>query len=110
MIQPKYWLSIFVCLLTFNCVFAQKKGLTNTSKSSFAKFKSLDLGDVTFTKGFLAGRFEVCKNTMIPTLWNRYNDTISCNAFHNFEVAAGLAKGKFKGPSFHDGDFYKTLE
>jgi DUF1680 family protein len=25
-------------------------------------------------------------------------------------IAAGLDTGKFRGPSFHDGDFYKTLE
>ncbi len=28
----------------------------------------------------------------------------------NFRVAAGLDTGSFRGPSFHDGDFYKTLE
>lgn len=89
---------------------AQNKGLTNTNKSNFAKLKSVDLGSVSWTTGFWANRFDVCKNTMVPTLWNRYNDTVSCHAFHNFEVAAGLAKGRFRGPSFHDGDFYKTLE
>jgi DUF1680 family protein len=33
-----------------------------------------------------------------------------CYSFQNFRVAAGLDTGKFRGPSFHDGDFYKTLE
>ena len=32
------------------------------------------------------------------------------HSFKNFEVAAGLDTGRFRGPSFHDGDFYKTLE
>jgi DUF1680 family protein len=33
-----------------------------------------------------------------------------CFSFQNFRVAAGLDTGRFRGPSFHDGDFYKTLE
>lgn len=99
------------CLgLISQTLFSQTKGLTNTQNSKYAKLQSVDIGSVSWTKGFWADRFEVCKNTMVPTLWNRYNDTISCHAFHNFEVAAGLAKGRFRGPSFHDGDFYKTLE
>ena len=32
------------------------------------------------------------------------------HSFRNFEIAAGLETGNFKGPSFHDGDFYKTFE
>ena len=99
------------CLSLFtHSLFSQTKGLTNTQSSKYAKLQSVDIGAVSWTKGFWADRFEVCKKTMVPTLWNRYNDTITCHAFHNFEVAAGLAKGRFRGPSFHDGDFYKTLE
>src|SRR6185436_6407249 len=30
--------------------------------------------------------------------------------FQNFRIAAGIDTGRFRGPSFHDGDFYKTLE
>ena len=33
-----------------------------------------------------------------------------CYSFQNFRIAAGLDTGRFRGPSFHDGDFYKTLE
>lgn len=43
-------------------------------------------------------------------MWDLYhNDEIS-HAYKNFEIAAGLSKGTFKGPSFHDGDFYKIFE
>lgn len=103
-------LVLFCWMATSLSMVAQTAGLTNTSKTGYAKLKSVNMGEVTWTSGFWANRFEVCKNTMVPTLWNRYTDTVTCNAFHNFEVAASLAKGRFRGPSFHDGDFYKTLE
>ncbi|SHN13714.1 hypothetical protein SAMN05216311_105410 [Chitinophaga sp. CF418] len=87
-----------------------QKGLLNTSSSPYARLHSVDMGSVQFTKGFWAERFEVCKNTMVPHLWNTYHDAELCHSFKNFEIAAGLDTGSFKGPSFHDGDFYKTLE
>ncbi|NCU02717.1 MAG: glycoside hydrolase family 127 protein, partial [Chitinophagaceae bacterium] len=39
-----------------------------------------------------------------------YTSKDICYSFQNFRVAAGLDTGRFRGPSFHDGDFYKTLE
>ncbi len=105
----KLWLLLLFLWPSYQII-AQNKGITNTSKSSYSLLNSVDLGDVQFTKGFMADRFEVCKNTMVPSLWNRYNDTSTCFAFQNFEIAAGLKSGRFIGPSFHDGDFYKTME
>src|SRR5262245_66362714 len=29
---------------------------------------------------------------------------------HNFRIAAGLEKGRHRGPPWNDGDFYKWLE
>jgi DUF1680 family protein len=68
------------------------------------------MGDVQWTKGFWAERFAVCKDSMVPNLWRIYNDEKISHAFKNFEIAAGLDTGSHQGPSFHDGDFYKTLE
>jgi len=45
-----------------------------------------------------------------PQLWATYTSDTICYSFENFKIAAGLDTGKFRGPSFHDGDFYKTLE
>lgn len=104
------YLCVGLCMLAIKPLLAQDKALTNTQKSKFSLLKSVDIGSVAWTKGFWANRFEVCQKTMVPTLWERYTDTVACHAFHNFEVAAGLKKGRFRGPSFHDGDFYKTLE
>lgn len=91
-------------------VVGQNKALVNTSESSFAKLHGTDLDAVTWTQGFWADRFKVCREMMVPNMWKVYTDPELSHAFRNFEIAAGLAEGNFKGPSFHDGDFYKTFE
>ncbi|MCY1722051.1 glycoside hydrolase family 127 protein [Prolixibacteraceae bacterium Z1-6] len=89
---------------------AQEKGLTNNSKSPFIKLKSVNIGDVNWTSGFWAERFEVCKTSMVPHMMGCYLDEDVSHAFKNFEIAAGLDEGEHVGPPFHDGDFYKMLE
>ncbi|GAB3917596.1 glycoside hydrolase family 127 protein [Mucilaginibacter boryungensis] len=89
---------------------AQTKALTNTSASPYARLSSVDMGNVTWTKGFWADRFKVCRDTMIPNLWKIYTDPKISHAFKNFEIAAGLDTGSHEGPPFHDGDFYKLME
>ncbi|WP_076380232.1 aceric acid hydrolase [Filimonas lacunae] len=89
---------------------AQQHSLVNTSASPYASRTSVDMGSVQWTSGFWAERFAVCRDSMVPHLWHTYNDAELCHSFKNFEIAAGLDTGSFKGPSFHDGDFYKTLE
>jgi uncharacterized protein len=101
---------VIVALLTPETMFAQTKGITNTVKSSFAKLQSIDMGAVQWTNGFWAERMKVCNDSMVPHLWATYTDKKISHSFNNFEIAAGLDTGNFKGPSFHDGDFYKTLE
>ncbi len=89
---------------------AQQKAITNTAESPFAVQKSVDMGDVSWTKGFWAERTSTCYERMVPNLWDVYTDAAISHAYRNFEIAAGLQQGEHKGPSFHDGDFYKTLE
>lgn len=89
---------------------AQDKSLVNTSNSPYAKLHSINLSDVTWTNGFWADRFKVATETMVPNMWAIYNDPKISHAFKNFEIAAGLDTGSHAGPSFHDGDYYKTLE
>jgi DUF1680 family protein len=96
------WLSV--------SLIAQQSSLTNTSQSKFAKLRSIDMGSVQWTKGFWAERFQVCRDSMVPNIWRIYTDANISHAFKNFEIAAGLDTGSHKGPSFHDGDFYKTFE
>lgn len=89
---------------------AQEKAITNTGKSPFAVQKAVNMGDVSWTTGFWAERTEVCYERMVPHLWDVYTSADISHAYRNFEIAAGLEEGEHKGPSFHDGDFYKTLE
>lgn len=89
---------------------AQSQALVNTSGSKYARLYAPGLNEVQWTTGFWAERFAVCRDSMVPHLWNTYMDAHISHAFKNFEIAAGLDTGSHKGPSFHDGDFYKTLE
>ncbi|MEE4260696.1 MAG: beta-L-arabinofuranosidase domain-containing protein, partial [Bacteroidales bacterium] len=97
-------------LVVFANIFAQEKALTNTANSPFAKLKSINIGDVKWTDGFWAERFEVCKNSMVPHMMGCYLDDEISHAYRNFKIAAGLDTGSHVGPPFHDGDFYKMLE
>src|SRR6187402_514840 len=105
--KRKIFIGLFV-LLTINI--SAQNGLVNTSQSSYAKLNSVGMSDVQWTKGFWAERFAVCRDAMVPQLWNIYTSDTICYSFKNFKVAAGIDTGRFRGPSFHDGDFYKTLE
>jgi DUF1680 family protein len=105
----KKMLLLFLCACIVFVSFAQS-GLTNTSKSNHAVMTSVGLSDVHWTSGFWAERFAVCRDSMVPHLWATYTSKDMCYSFQNFRIAAGLDTGRFRGPSFHDGDFYKTLE
>ena len=99
-------------IISFVILFANKlnsqNGLVNTNASPHAKLSSVGLSDVQWTKGFWAERFDVCRDAMVPSLWQTYTSKDICYSFQNFRIAAGLDTGRFRGPSFHDGDFYKT--
>src|SRR5258707_359791 len=97
-------------VLVIRKVNAQDKALVNTGKSAYAKLSSVNMGNVTWTNGFWADRFKVCRDTMIPNLWRTYTDPKISHAYRNFEIAAGLDTGSHEGPPFHDGDFYKLFE
>lgn len=90
--------------------FAQEKSLVNTSNSPYAKLAPLNVSDVSWTSGFWAERFKVCKESMVPHMMGMYMDDSISHGFANFEIAAGLKDGEHIGPPFHDGDFYKILE
>ncbi|HEY1114328.1 MAG TPA: beta-L-arabinofuranosidase domain-containing protein, partial [Chitinophagaceae bacterium] len=109
--KPKVWFLLFLAaVIQVERGSAQDKALVNNSGSVYAVVKNIDMDDVLWTDGFWGERFKVCKESMVPNLWRIYNDPAVSHAFRNFEIAAGLDTGEHKGPSFHDGDFYKTLE
>ncbi len=108
-IKFKSIVTAVVCAVAAMNATAQNS-LVNTDNSKYAKLSSVGMSDVKWTKGFWAERFAVCRDSMVPHLWATYTSKDFCFAFQNFKVAAGLDTGRFRGPSFHDGDFYKTLE
>ncbi|MFC1633997.1 glycoside hydrolase family 127 protein [Planctomycetota bacterium] len=103
-----------VCVLVVSTCLAGNVGvgggITNTAASPHAKLRSVDIGDVRWTDGFWAERFDVCRKTMIPNMWRLLEDPQISHAYDNFQVAAGLKQGRHRGPKWHDGDFYKWLE
>lgn len=97
-------------ILFSTTIIAQNKGLVANSESPYSKLQSVGLQDVKWTNGFWKEQFDVETKNTLPYMWNLYHNDSITHAYKNFEIAAGLMKGKFSGPSFHDGDFYKVFE
>jgi DUF1680 family protein len=85
-------------------------GLTDTSASAHATMRSVGLGDVHWTRGFWAERFETCRKGSIPHLWQVLSGTKYSQFYHNFRIAAGQEEGRHRGPAFNDADVYRWLE
>lgn len=112
---PRRHLRFFAFLAFFAVAssFAGERALIDTTHSPHAKMYMPDLGDVKWTGGLLGERFDVCRTTMVPHLWEIFQDDNESHAWSNFLIAAGLGKGrdgKFHGPPFNDGDFLKWVE
>ncbi len=103
-------LIILTSIVLTNGVNAQQKSLVNTSKSPYAKLVPVNLDAVRWTGGFWGHWFDVSKDTMAMNMLHIYENDTLCHGYCNFEIAAGLKNGNYKGAPFHDGDFYKTLE
>jgi DUF1680 family protein len=101
-------LVIIFCLT--GIVIGAERGITNTSKSPYVKLRSIDIDSVRWTEGFWADRSKWCHEIVVPNMWRLLQDPNISHAYENFLVAAGLKKGRHRGPKWHDGDFYKWLE
>ena len=107
---PRFLFFLFVPFLGI----AGEKSLIDTTRSPNAKMYMVDLADVKWNGGLLGERFDVCRTTMVPHLWDIFRDLNESHAWANFLMAAGLGEGrgdgKPHGPPFNDGDFLKWLE
>ena len=101
---------LFVAQIGAGLLGADNLGLVDNLKSPAAKLHNVGLNDVTWTHGFWAERFQVCRESMIPNMWRVLQDDEISHSFANFKIAAGLQNGEHHGPPWHDGDFYKWLE
>lgn len=105
----KGYISLLIFIATVTC-FGQGQGLVGNAESPYAKLRSVGLADVSWQDGFWKEQFDVEVNNTLPYMWKLYHNEEVTHAYRNFEIAAGLMKGKHDGPSFHDGDFYKVFE
>mgnify|MGYP003669419869 CR=1 FL=1 len=88
---------------------AQKLGIINNADSPYANFKSINMGDCHWTKGFWADKFKIAEEVMVPNMGTLLKGDIG-HGLNNFKIAAGLKEGKHQGFAWHDGDFYKWME
>ena len=97
----------------WSLVHAGERALVDTTRSPSAKMFMVDLADVKWTGGFWQERFNVCRDTMVPHLWEIFQNDEESHAWANFLIAAGVehrGDDKFHGPPFNDGDFLKWFE
>ncbi|MDP0501142.1 MAG: glycoside hydrolase family 127 protein [Verrucomicrobiota bacterium JB022] len=87
--------------------------LVDTSNSPHTTQYMVDIDDVHWNGGFWGERFEVLQDSMIPYMWDLFQDDYESHAWSNYLLAAGLGNGRdghFHGPPFNDGDFLKWFE
>jgi DUF1680 family protein len=108
--MKKHLIQLYIVLFSTALVSAQDKGLVDNANSPYSKLQSVNMQDVKWTNGFWKEQFDVETKNTLPYMWNLYHNDSITHAYKNFQIAAGLMKGKFSGPSFHDGDFYKIFE
>lgn len=103
-------LLLLLASATATTALAQTNGLTDMSRSRFAKMANTEIGSVRWTDGFWGDRFGVYSQISLQSMWNTWNTPQLSHGFRNFEIAAGVCQGEHWGPPFHDGDMYKWLE
>lgn len=91
------------CLVGFNAVAAD-------TIRPFAKVQPVGLAESRWTSGFWFDRFELCRTNMLPNMGRLMEGTNYSQFLRNFEIAAGLADGRYRGAPFNDGELYKLMQ
>jgi DUF1680 family protein len=78
--------------------------------SRYRKLVPLAHDAVRWTRGFWADRFQLCRETILPSMRQAMDDPDNAAWFGNFCVAAGLQEGTHQGTFWSDGDCYKWME
>jgi DUF1680 family protein len=93
---------------------AGEQSLVDTVHSPGARMYMANLSDARWTHGLWADRFEVCRTTMIPHMWEIFQSEKESHAWANYLLAAGMEQDvvdrRHEGPPFADGDFLKWFE
>jgi DUF1680 family protein len=77
------------------------------SRSPFAPWRGLPLGDVSLNAGFWASRQQLNREV---SLTHGFRMLDRAGNLQNLRLAAGTASGAYAGPVFMDSDVYKWLE
>jgi DUF1680 family protein len=83
------------------------------AKESFRRFATVEpvgLADARWTDGFWHDRFELCRTNLLPDLGRIMEGTNYSQFFRNFEIAAGMKAGRYRGAPFNDGELYKLIQ
>ena len=91
-------------------LFAGQAGMADTRARPFAKVEPIALGEARWTSGFWADRFQLCRTNMLPSMGRLMEGTNYTHFLRNFEIAAGLAEGRYRGAPFNDGELYKLMQ
>jgi uncharacterized protein len=92
---------------------AGDRGLVDTTQSPHALIYMPDIGDARWTGGLWQDRFQVCREVMIPHMWDLLSNPATSHSWQHFLMAAGelpLPDHPPEGPPFADGDFFKWFE
>ena len=76
-------LSLFALAATMPAL-GQSNGLTDTSKSQYAKMANTPIDAVTWTDGFWGDRFNVYSNTSLQSMWETWNNPDISHGYRNF--------------------------
>ncbi len=79
----------------------------DTSRSPYAKLRSVPVEDVKLKNGFWGKRLKKLREVTIPSQYELLENT---GRIYNFRRAAGREKGGFQGLVFNDSDVYKWVE
>ena len=81
--------------------------IVDTSRSPFAKHRSVPVNAVRLNDAFWQPRIERNRTATLPS---QYQHCVTTNRFRNFQRAAGKIDAPFDGIYFNDSDVYKWLE
>jgi len=86
------------------------KAITDTAASPHARLRCADCTAASWTEGFWAERFRLCREATLPRLYDLAADPNYGHVLSNLRIAAGLEPGEFAGTHWQDAWIYKWLE
>ena len=80
------------------------------NRAPYQKLFPLAFDAVSWTDGFWGKMFQLCRESVLPSMRRALDEPDNGAVFSNFYIAAGLQEGERKGTMWSDGDCYKYME